>query len=164
MTERWAKVPDYPHYEVSDLGRVRSIDYIRYNNGGTFLYRGRILKTSTVKDGHLRVPLSKDGRQRKFLVHRLVLAAFVGPAPEGHEGCHNNGNPADNRLANLRWDTSHENQLDTVRHGHHFQANKTTCPRGHEYDAVGWNGGRMCRTCNRGHWAAYRQRQRERAA
>jgi hypothetical protein len=50
-------------------------------------------------------------------VHRLVLEAFVGPAPEGEEGCHNDGNPANNALGNLRWDSHPSNMADQVAHG-----------------------------------------------
>lgn len=57
------------------------------------------------------------GRGNMRRVHRLVLEAFVGPAPAGTEGCHNDGNPQNNALSNLRWDTHAENMLDQVRHG-----------------------------------------------
>lgn len=52
-----------------------------------------------------------------FLVHRLVLMAFVGPCPEGMEGCHADGNRANNSLVNLRWDTREANEKDKVQHG-----------------------------------------------
>lgn len=52
-----------------------------------------------------------------MLVHRLVLFAFVGPPPGGMEGCHNNGNPDNNALVNLRWDTHVNNLADRKQHG-----------------------------------------------
>lgn len=67
--------------------------------------------------GYLYVTL--HGPNKKPLqagVHRLVLEAFCGPK-EGMYACHNNGNPADNRLENLRWDTPSGNQADKVIHG-----------------------------------------------
>jgi hypothetical protein len=55
---------------------------------------------------------------RKLLyVHRLVLEAFVGPCPDGMEGCHGDGDTANNRLGNLRWDTPKSNRADASRHG-----------------------------------------------
>lgn len=54
-------------------------------------------------------------QQRK--VHHLVLEAFVGPRPEGMQGCHNNGDSKDNCAANLRWDTPKANAMDTLLHG-----------------------------------------------
>jgi hypothetical protein len=50
-------------------------------------------------------------------IHRLVLEAFVGPAPDGMEGCHNDGNPENNNLLNLRWDTHASNMADQLAHG-----------------------------------------------
>lgn len=50
-------------------------------------------------------------------VHVLVLATFVGPRPKGMHGCHNDGNPLNNNLINLRWDTYAENTADIERHG-----------------------------------------------
>lgn len=88
-------------------------------------------------------------------VHRLVMAAFVGPCPDGIEVCHNNGNPADNRLSNLRYGTHSENQLDQVKHKTHYFANKTHCPRGHLLSAPNLvaapakRGYRTCLACSR---------------
>lgn len=50
-------------------------------------------------------------------VPHLVLEAFIGPRPEGKECCHDNGNPIDNRIVNLRWDTHASNMQDKSRHG-----------------------------------------------
>jgi len=49
--------------------------------------------------------------------HQLVLKTFVGPCPEGMEGCHSNGDPTDDRLENVRWDTHKNNMADCARHG-----------------------------------------------
>jgi hypothetical protein len=104
--EIWKAIPGYEgQYEVSDQGRVKSY---RRDHEGRFLRPGRM------PGGHLSVAL---GRGNSQCVHKLVLLAFVGPAPDKHECCHNNGNPADNRLENLRWGTRRENILDAVRHG-----------------------------------------------
>lgn len=56
-------------------------------------------------------------RERRRPIHHLVLEAFVGPRPAGMEGCHNDGDPTNNRLDNLRWDTSKANQADKTKHG-----------------------------------------------
>lgn len=75
----------------------------------------RPLRMKRLPAGYLCVTLSPNPRM--VLVHRLVLEAFVGSCPEGHEGCHNDGNPANNSLLNLRWDTRQANCADTARHG-----------------------------------------------
>ena len=117
MTEEWRDIPGYEgRYQVSDLGRVRSVDHHvrrvdRAGKEGTRLVRGRILRPAVHgsprnDSGHLMVML---GRKNNKDVHTLVLRAFVGPPPSGHEALHNNHTPADNRLSNLRWGTRSEN-------------------------------------------------------
>jgi len=56
-------------------------------------------------------------KYRTFLIHRLVLTLFVGPCPPGMQCCHNDGDPKNGRLSNLRWDTVLANGKDRVRHG-----------------------------------------------
>jgi hypothetical protein len=65
----------------------------------------------------LAVNLEDGDRRALEYVHRLVLSAFVGSCPEGLEGCHFDGNPFNNRLVNLRWDTRLANTHDSIRHG-----------------------------------------------
>jgi hypothetical protein len=63
------------------------------------------------------VNLCRKGIKFNFLVHRLVLEAFVGSCPDSFECCHKDGNPLNNRLENLRWGSRSENRLDAVNHG-----------------------------------------------
>lgn len=119
FAEQWKPVVGYEGmYEVSNAGRVRSIDrYIKSARGeGRCLLRGKVLRTQDNK-GLLYLGLCKNGRGKTHAVHQLVLTAFVGPRPDGMEGCHGNGNGSDNRLSNLRWDTHKSNGEDMVRHG-----------------------------------------------
>jgi formylmethanofuran dehydrogenase subunit E len=142
MIETWMLIPGYEGlYEVSDLGRV-------------YGFRSKkILKGTPNRDGYPRVELRNENSQvqRHLFVHRLVLLAFVGEPPEGMEACHNNGDPSDNRLENLRWDTHSENMIDSVNIRTHNMSRKTHCPHGHEYipenTYVNPNGSRECRTC-----------------
>jgi len=70
----------------------------------------RILKPGFKPNGYCQVMLyGLDKYKWQPLVHRLVLEAFVGPAPEGMEANHINGQPFDNRLCNLEWITHKEN-------------------------------------------------------
>lgn len=161
--ETWLPVAGYEgSYEVSDLGRIRSID--RRDRQGR-MCRGLVLKLRADRDGYLTF---HTGRPRRVLrVHRLVLLAFQGPAPEGAtEVRHVDGDPANNHLANLRWGTSAENKADQVRHGTHRNASKTHCPQGHPYDEAntyvppGTNN-RACRACARAHTRAVNVRRRQ---
>lgn len=122
--ETWRPIPGYGgHYEASSLGRIRVKDRVvrrKHSTGGMvdFFYKGRLLSPSrATKLGHMTVHLGVDGRKLSASVHRLVLEAFVGPCPDGMEGCHEDGNPANNRPGNLRWDTHYENNQDRKRHG-----------------------------------------------
>lgn len=80
--------------------------------------RWRRLKPGSQTSGHLNVSLCSGGVVHQRAVHRIVLEAFVGPAPEGMEACHDPDlNPANNAISNLRWGTSKENSDDSERHG-----------------------------------------------
>lgn len=59
-----------------------------------------------------------NGKSWQPYIHRLVLEAFVGPCPPGLEGCHNDGNPTNNCISNLRWGTPASNAADRIKHGH----------------------------------------------
>ena len=114
MAENWKAIPDYEGwYEVSDYGRVRSVE--RTTRHG-HKRKQRVLKATPQGGKYLKVDLSRDNRQRTRLVHQLVLEAFVGPR-DGKQACHNNGIRTDNRLENLRWGTISENALDRSKHG-----------------------------------------------
>lgn len=107
MTEEWRAAFDYEGiYEISNLGNVRNI------------VSGKMKKpTKNKRENRFYVMLWKKGKYKLWKVHRLVLFAFRGPPPIGHEGCHNDGNAENNRLENLRWDTPSANQRDRVIHG-----------------------------------------------
>src|SRR5690554_6644093 len=113
--ERWAAVAGYQGlYEVSDSGDVRSLD--RLDAQGNRI-KGRVLRPDARPSGHLRVTLCRDSTTQRFWVHRLVLSAFVGPRQAGMEGCHNDGDPTNNAVSNLRWDTKTANAQDRRKHG-----------------------------------------------
>jgi NUMOD4 motif-containing protein/HNH endonuclease len=123
MTEEWRPVVGHEtDYEVSNLGRVRSLDRIlmlemHWKSGIVKTVRhprkGRILKPGMASNGYLTVNIV--GRNR--CIHILVLAAFLGPCPPALEACHNDGIKTNNRLDNLRWDTRKANAADSHRHG-----------------------------------------------
>lgn len=120
MQEVWRPVVGYEGlYEVSDQGRVRSLDRWERNGRGMplRLFKGKVLKSTPGSSGYLRVCLSKSGGLRHFTVHTLVLNAFVGPRPEGLQCRHLNGIQTDARLCNLAWGTIKENTNDRISHG-----------------------------------------------
>lgn len=102
MDESWKDIPGYEGaYQVSNLGRVKS--------------RNRILKSRDGdKQGHQIVRLSTHKRNEPY-VHYLVLLAFVGERPPGLVCCHGDGDPKNNRLDNLRYDTQTNNNIDRLK-------------------------------------------------
>lgn len=121
--ERWADIPGFDGaYQVSTLGRVRSVTrtvHFQKSNRASGYKRtltGRILRPGASGDfGYPSVVLGRRGGTR--LIHSLVLSAFVGARPDGMDVRHLNGNPCDCRLANLRYGTRTENNIDISRHG-----------------------------------------------
>ena len=123
MQEVWKPVPGYEGwYEVSDQGRVRSLDreISRRHDDARRAYKvpGKLLASFVTPTGHVTVHLA-----RKWVyVHRIVLLAFVGP-PEDYamstrvECRHIDGDPGNNVLRNLAWGTVKENRADRRRLG-----------------------------------------------
>lgn len=160
MSERWRAVVAFEGiYEVSDLGRVRSIDRVIVRRDGQRQpITGRVLRPYIdPKYGHHQVDLRAGGVRRLASVHQLVLEAFVGPRPSGMEACHNSGDALDNRASNLRWDTHAENMRDMARHGTRRDSSGR-CANGHvvggenlriELNRDGSYSKRICVTCRR---------------
>ncbi len=114
------EIPGYPGYAVTSDGRVWSIPrVVPCAYGATRNKPGKWLCLDRTFDGYHVAWLWAGNKRISRRVHRLVLEAFVGPCPEGMECCHNNGDPSDNRLENLRWDTRKSNISDAIRHGTH---------------------------------------------
>lgn len=122
MTEIWKPVVGWEGlYEVSDRGRMRSVDRLTVFQikgvSATRFSRGKILKPR-MTGGYLRVNLCGSGGIIKHkMVHIAVLDAFIGPCPEGLQARHLDGNATNPRLGNLKWGTWEENAEDKRRHG-----------------------------------------------
>jgi hypothetical protein len=116
MEEIWRPIPDFPGYEASDLGNIKSY-HCDGNGYRTFLSDAHPIKVGYTKFGYAYITLVKDTVHFSRLVHQLVLETFVGKRPTGYQACHNNGIPSDNRIVNLRWDTTKQNMNDREKHG-----------------------------------------------
>lgn len=120
--EKWLPVPSWEGiYEVSNLGRVRSVDgvtdYIVKGTVRSRKKRGKVLAPVFFPNGYKYVTLAKGARREPRLVHRLVAAAFIGEPPVNQVVCHNNGIKTDNRAENLRYDWHKNNSADMQIHG-----------------------------------------------
>lgn len=108
MTIEWRICSEYPQYEVSEFGVVRSLcSHARWKAGRE--------KTQSDMNGYKIVKLPGNKTVR---VHRLVAFAFLGTPPsEKHEVAHSDGTRINNHYSNLRWATRKENMQDAVIHG-----------------------------------------------
>lgn len=110
MKETWKSIRGYEGlYEVSDLGRVRSLGRaVNSKNGSTQHKRVRVLTQEVTIHGYCRVRLyDKNGDSKHYAVHRVVLETFVGESPL--QVNHRNEIKTDNRLENLEYVSAREN-------------------------------------------------------
>jgi len=118
MAEQWLPVKGYEGlYEVSDHGRVRSLErVVMRSNGAPQKVRAKLLRQS-ILDGYPSVglTLTRNGSRRRQ-VHRLMAEAFLGPA-KGLDARHLDGCRHNNLLTNLSYGTRKENVEDARRHG-----------------------------------------------
>jgi NUMOD4 motif/HNH endonuclease len=103
--ENWLPAVEYEGlYEVSDHGRVQSLDREATDrNGVTRTVHGRILKATADYDGYPVVMVYREGRLKRVYVHKIELETFIGQRPLGLHARHRNGIRDDNHLSNLCW-------------------------------------------------------------
>ena len=101
--EHWKDIKGFEGlYQVSDFGRVKSLNYNHTNES-------RILKTRKQKNGYLLAHLNKKGKTYFFLVHRLVAEAFIPNPLNLPQINHKNEVKDDNQVENLEWMSPKEN-------------------------------------------------------
>lgn len=118
MQEIWKDIEGFEGlYQVSNLGRVKALKRsFVIGNGGIVKHEENILKERKYKSGYCYVGLYKNGKEKKFKIHRLVAQAFI-PNPENKpEIDHVNTVRDDNRVENLRWCTRKENFANPITH------------------------------------------------
>ena len=109
MKEIWKSIPNFPGYQVSNLGRVWSEK------------TKRVRKAHTQQKGYWHIVLSYKNKTKTIRLNRLVLEVFVGPAPtEKHHAAHKDGDKNNNTVFNLYWATPQENVNDRKRHGTYY--------------------------------------------
>jgi hypothetical protein len=130
MNEVWKDIAGYEGiYQVSNLGRVRSLDrkvnkMTRYGKIATFNLKGKLLTGTTTWHGYQRVNIRHtDGKFYPRLIHRLVAKVFVPGYFEGADVNHIDENKQNNRFDNLEWVTKKENN----NHGTHNQRATAHC-------------------------------------
>lgn len=120
QTEIWRDIDNWEgFYQVSNLGRVRSLDGFQFHEeGGLIKKKGQILKSGKNKNtGYLSCTFQRFGRKKTNLVHRLVAKAFPDICGEWFEGCvidHLDTIRENNNAENLRVVTHHENNMNPI--------------------------------------------------
>lgn len=130
--EIWKEIPAYGnHYEASNLGNIRVKDKIikkRIHSAGGKIanqfYKGKVLKQFFNATGYKMVRFGFDGKKYSSQVGRLVLLAFVGRPERNELCCHNDSNPKNNKIENLRWGTQKDNMKDRMSRGKYLKAEK----------------------------------------
>lgn len=115
--EQWKIIEDYPNYMVSNMGRIKSLNYKRTGEE-------KILKLNKQRFGYYMVSLRKNGNTSKKLIHRLVAQAFLPNPDNKPEIDHINTIVTDNRAENLRWVTSKENSNNPITRKHYSDVRK----------------------------------------
>jgi hypothetical protein len=115
-TVEYRNVKDFPGYRVGSDGTVWTAWINRSGKGAVVGSTWKLLKISRGK--YSSCTLTRDGTHYGFLVHRLVLEAFVGPCPPGMEACHfPDRDPHNNSAKNLSWGTPKRNHRHRLIHG-----------------------------------------------
>ena len=115
MKEIWKNIVGYETYQISNFGNIKSL-------GNNKQRKEKFIKTSYLPKLYECVRLCKNGKSKKFYVHRLVAYAWIGkPKPHQIEVLHWDDNPKNNHYLNLRWGTHKENMNDMIRNNVGFK-------------------------------------------
>lgn len=104
------KIKDYPNYEISNLGNVKSLFFGRTN-------KPKKLKSLKLKNGYLAVGLINDSGKKTTLIHRIVAETFLENNLNKRCVNHIDGNKENNIVTNLEWNTHLENNRHAIKIG-----------------------------------------------
>ncbi len=110
--EIWAWIAGYKGlYQISNYGRIKSFPRYRQHR------ESKILKPSCDSMGYLKIGLIKDGKSKRFSIHRLVAQAFIPNPNNLPEVNHKDGHPLNCYVENLEWATKSENMQHAIKMG-----------------------------------------------
>ena len=117
--ETWKDITGYEGlYQVSDLGRVKSLSRTIYKvDGTTQTFKDKIIKLCLITKGYEGTGLTKKGNRESVKVHRLVAIAFIDNPENKPQVNHIDGNKLNNCATNLEWNTNIENMKHAVESG-----------------------------------------------
>lgn len=124
--EVWKRIENYPLYQVSNLGRIKSGAYERFSNSGGYIlfHCEKIMKQSIGKKGYLYVTIYESGNRHTLLVSRLVAMAFIPNPLNLPEVNHKSEDKKDNTVFNLEWASHKQNSDYGTRNERIGKANK----------------------------------------
>lgn len=108
--EIWVNIPNYDGYQVSNLGRLKSLEKKIWNGHQYIIRKEKILKGRINTKGYIKYALYQNKKPKNLSIHRLVAEAFI-PNPDNLPQInHIDGNKQNNCVDNLEWCTNGENQ------------------------------------------------------
>lgn len=116
--EIWKTYPKIPFIQVSNLGKIRTIDrYVTVKGRGKRFIKGRVLKQQLNPHGYMQVHVKVNGKSINLRVHRLVAITFI-PNPHGYpEVNHKDNDRTNNAVSNLEWCTPEYNIAYREKYG-----------------------------------------------
>jgi hypothetical protein len=119
MKEVWKNIQKYEgYYQISNLGRLRSVDrVIKYKNGRLNKHKGREKNVKEYKTAYRIAILSKENKQKGFKISRLVAKHFIKNPNNYPCVNHIDGNKHNDRKENLEWCTYSYNNLHAFNNG-----------------------------------------------
>ena len=115
--EVWKDIEDYPNYQVSNFGNVKSKERYTKQRNGMSLRKEKLLKPQKDKKGYMQVILYNENGYKHFKVHTLVATYFVPNLGEKPQVNHLDGNKENNHYSNLEWCTDLENKHHAIENG-----------------------------------------------
>ena len=117
MEETWKDIQGFEgYYQVSNLGRVKSLERYVCHSGKAMLRKERIRKPFD-NQGYWNLTLHKDKQDYHTTIHQLVAKAFI-PNPDNLPVVnHKDGNKKNNCVDNLEWVTASENSRHAIKIG-----------------------------------------------
>jgi hypothetical protein len=130
MKEIWKDIKNYEGlYQVSNLGRVRSLDRV-VKHGNRFRNdKGKILSVSVTPEGYPQITLCRDNKKHHVKIHRIVALTFMDKIDETYVVNHKDGNKKNNCLDNLEW-------VSYSRNVKHALENELSLQRGQTHDSA----------------------------